>query len=103
MNLRNEKLIEDLKAWVFEWKQCFSHDLHNKARQQLESLTDQTKQLKTKIQRTVKDIDSLGNVMSTLEDIRREQAVIEMKFGPMEEKYGLLDNFVPGSITDKDE
>jgi len=29
------------------------------------------------------EIDSLGRVMSALDKIKKEQAVIEMKFGPM--------------------
>jgi dynein heavy chain len=51
----------------------------------------------------VKDIDSLGYVMITLQEIRKQQAEIDMKFTPVIEMYGLLDNYLPGGITDKDE
>lgn len=39
--------------------------------------------LSTKLSKPVKDIDSLGYVMETLEQIRKEQAEIEMKFNPV--------------------
>lgn len=59
--------------------------------------------LSTKLSKPVKDIDSLGYVMETLEQIRKEQAEIDMKFNPVQEMYSLLDNYLPGGITDKDE
>jgi dynein heavy chain len=37
----------------------------------------------TKLSKEVKDIDSLGYVMETLEDIRKLQAEIDMKFNPV--------------------
>ncbi len=47
-------------------------------------------------------IDSLGYVMETLEDIRRQQAEVDMKFNPVQERYSLLDNYLSECITDKD-
>jgi hypothetical protein len=45
------------------WKSAFSKDLHKKAKTHLESLTDDIKQIRLKIEKPVKDIDSLGSVM----------------------------------------
>ena len=41
--------------------------------------------------------------MKTLEEIRIEQAQIELNFTPVYEMYSLLDNYLPGGISDKDE
>jgi dynein heavy chain len=41
--------------------------------------------------------------MKTLEEIRKDQAEINMKFGPVMEMYSLLDNYLPGGISDKEE
>jgi len=41
--------------------------------------------------------------MFALQEIRREQAEIDMKFNPVIDMYHLLDNYLPGGITDKDE
>jgi dynein heavy chain, axonemal len=66
-------------------------------------LTDHISELTEKLSKTkVKDIDSLGVVMEKLEEIRSFQAVIDISFGPVTEMYVLLDNNLPGGITDKD-
>jgi len=41
--------------------------------------------------------------MSALQEIRKQQAEIDMQFNPIMDMYGLLDNYLPGGITDKDE
>ena len=57
----------------------------------------------TKLHKDVKDIYSLGYVMESLEEIRRQQAEIDMKFNPVLDMYTLLDSYLPGGIIDKDE
>jgi dynein heavy chain len=52
---------------------------------------------------TVKDIDSLGIVMEKLEEIRAFQTVIDISLNPISDMYTLLENNLPGGITDKDE
>jgi len=44
----------------------------------LENLTDDIKQIRLKIEKPVKDIDSLGNVMHALEEIRLKESEIEI-------------------------
>lgn len=41
--------------------------------------------------------------MEKLEQIRQLQAVIDISFNPVAQMYTLLDNFLPGGITDKDQ
>jgi len=74
-----------------------------KAQEQLYNLTENMKNLSSKLQKDVKGIDSLGLVMTTLEDIRVEQAEIDLKFDPVLDMYSLLDTYLPGGITDKEE
>jgi len=66
-------------------------------------LTEQTKMFGIKLSKEVKDIDSLGYVMETLEQIRIKQAEIDLEFNPVIEMYQLLDTYLVGGITDKDE
>lgn len=77
--------------------------MHKNARSKLDQLTEQTKTLQIKLSKDVKDIDSLGYVMETLEEIRNKQAEIDMEFNPVLDMYQLLDNYLPGGISDKDE
>lgn len=63
LNLKSESVKLGLKRWIEMWKSAFSKDLHKKAKTHLESLTDDIKQIRLKIEKPVKDIDSLGSVM----------------------------------------
>lgn len=45
------------------WKEAYSRDLHKKAKTELENYCDEIKQIKLKIEKPAKDIDSLGGVM----------------------------------------
>lgn len=103
MELKTGNLCQGLKQHAKDWKAQYSQDLHKRARSQLEKLTEQTKILSTKLSKEVKDIDSLGYVMQTLDQIRKQQAEIDMQFNPVQDMYTLLDNYLPGGITDKDE
>jgi len=70
MELKTEGLQSGLINWVKEWKNKYAENLHKKARTLLDTLTEQTKHLDVKLKREVKDINSLGIVMETLETIR---------------------------------
>ena len=104
MSLKMVKIQSNLIAWCTQWKNSYSENLHTKAFKALEQLTETTKQLKQKISWDIKDdIDSLGKVMSTLDIIKKEQSVIQMKFGPMYDQYLILDHYHPNRTIDKEE
>jgi dynein heavy chain, axonemal len=112
LNLKSESVKNGLKRWIEMWKSAFSMDLHKKAKTHLEGLTDDIKQIRLKIEKPVKDIDSLGSVMYALEEIRKKESEIELQFRPVTEMYSLLDTYLPkmmekeetdvSSILDKD-
>lgn len=70
MELKTEGLCEGLRRWSKEWKNKYSENLHKKAKLLLDNLTEQTKNLDFQLKKEVNDIDSLGSVMETLEQIR---------------------------------
>jgi dynein heavy chain len=102
LSLKTENVKAGLKSWIDSWKDAFSRDLHKKAKNSLESLTDEVKQIKLKIDKPVKDIDSLGGVMHALEEIRKKQSDIDLQFKPINEMYNLIDSYF-SNIMDKDE
>jgi len=102
MALKTDQLIEQLRVKTQEWKNQYAQDLQNKAKDKLLFLTENIKNFKTKLQKEVKEIDSLGQVMNTLEEIGKEQGEIELKFGPVFDMYALLDIYLPGGIVDKE-
>ena len=91
-----------LKKWIEQWKEVFSRDLHKKAKTLLEHLTDDIKQIRIKIEKPAKDIDSLGSVMHALEEIRRKESEIELQFRPVTEMYALLNTYLP-DVMEKEE
>lgn len=68
----------------------------------LDHLSDDIKQIRLKIEKPAKDIDSLGNVMVALENIRQKQSEIEIQFRPVVEMYNLLETHIP-LIMEKEE
>lgn len=95
LSLKTENVKTGLKKWISMWKDAYSKDLHKRAKTLLEHLTDDIKQIKLKIEKPAKDIDTLGNVMSALEEIRKKESEIEINFRPVIDMYDLLDTYLP--------
>lgn len=70
--LKTDHVKNGLNTWIESWRDAFSRDLHKRAKTLLEHLTDEIKQIKLKIEKPATDIDSLGGVMSALEEIRKK-------------------------------
>jgi dynein heavy chain len=95
LQLKTVNVKTGLKKWISLWKDAFSRDLHKRAQTLLEHLTDDIKQIRIKIDKPPKDIDSLGNVMQALEEIRKKESEIEINFRPVIDMYNLLDTYQP--------
>jgi hypothetical protein len=55
-----------------------------------------------KIEKPAKDIDSLGNVMHALDEIRKKQSTIEIEFRPVIEMYNLLETYLDDDQINKE-
>ena len=102
LSLKTEKAKLALTDWIEKWKTRYSRDLHKKAKNMLEGLMDELKQIQLKIDKPVVDIDSLGSVMSALEEIRKKQSDFSLQTRPVNEMYKLLETYFV-DIMDKDE
>lgn len=103
LSLKTNNVKLGLKKWIESWKEMFAKDLHKKAKSRMENLTDQIKQIKLKIEKPAKDIDSLGNIMHALEDIRKKQSEIEIEFRPVIEMCNLLEHYLPEIMDESKE
>jgi DNA anti-recombination protein RmuC len=83
--LKSENLQKDLKEIALKWKETFAKKLHIQAKGKLESVSEMVKQTQKKLHREVVegDIDALGYVMQTLQEVRAKQSEIELEFGPI--------------------
>ena len=102
LSLKTNNVKLGLKKWIESWKDSYAKDLHKRAKILMEKLNDQIKQIRLKIEKPVKDIDSLGNVMHALEEIRIKQSEIEIEFRPVIEMSTLLETYLP-EIMEKEE
>lgn len=94
-----------LKELAGDWKVAYSKELHVGARAKLENLSESIKNTMKRMNREVTeaDIDALGYVMTTLQDVRKKQSEIELEFGPIFHTYSILDTYLPANVMDKDE
>lgn len=92
LSLKTQGVKETLSAYILQWKMVFSKDIHKQAKKLLSDLADDIKQIRLKIDKEVKDIDSLGSVMLALEEIRKKQSNINFQFKPVADMYALIEN-----------
>lgn len=102
LSLKTNNVKIGLKKWIESWKDAYAKDLHKRAKTLMERLTDQIKQIKLKIEKPAKDIDSLGNIMHALEEIRNKQSEIDIQFRPVIEMCTLLETYLP-EVMEKEE
>ncbi|KFH09474.1 flagellar outer dynein arm heavy chain gamma, partial [Toxoplasma gondii MAS] len=74
LQLNSSGLISQLTELVRGWSLQFLDELHQKARQKLETLTEHIRQMSKRLKRTVSDIDALRHVMETLNYIREKES-----------------------------
>lgn len=91
LSLKTQGVKLGLKKWISNWKEAYARDLHKKAKTKMEEVKDICKQIKLKIEKPAKDIDSLGLVMHALQDIRTKQSEMEIQFKPVKEMVSLLE------------
>lgn len=72
LSLKTEGVKAALHNYLGSWKHVFSKDIHKQAKNLLSNLADDIKQIRLKIDKEVKDIDSVGSVMLALEEIRKK-------------------------------
>ena len=87
---------------IKQWKDAFSKELHKKAKSSLDNQTDEIKQLRLKLQKPAQGIDTLGSIMSALEEIKINNSDIDLQFKPVTEMNNLLETHQTQAM-DKDE
>lgn len=103
LSLTTVNVKAGLNEWIKQWKGAYSKDLHKKARNLNDDLLTEINHIKLKVEKPVKDIDSLGIVMQALEDIRKKEAEIEIQARPVIEMYTLLESYLPPEVLSEKE
>ncbi|PHJ15110.1 dynein gamma flagellar outer, partial [Cystoisospora suis] len=72
--LNTSGLLNQLTELVRRWNLQYLNELHHEAKQKLEGLTDQIRQMSKRLKRQVVDIDVLRHIMDTLNYIREKES-----------------------------
>jgi dynein heavy chain len=80
--LTTSSLKQSLKDLAQKWREAFASELHQQAFQRLETVADMIKKTTKKLNREVAegDIDALGYVMQTLQEVREKESEIDWRW-----------------------
>jgi len=81
----------------------FSDNLHLKAKDQLEKLSEFIRITNGKVTREVKDLDSLRFIMGLLVMLRERESSMEMEINPIMDMYRMLESYLPAGFMEKEE
>lgn len=101
LSLKTDFVKKGLEIWINTWMEAYTKDLHKRAKTRLENVIDDMKQIKVKIDKEADGIDSLGQVMQALEEIRKRESETEETFRPVAEMYQLLEKYFDSVIGDE--
>jgi dynein heavy chain len=103
LNLRTANLKAQFKAECERWKFHYAEKLHQEVKADMENHTEMMHDLRSRLEREVKDFTSLKFVMDAQRDVREMQSWIESKFSAILEKYETVERFLPFGTISKDE
>lgn len=103
LHLKTENLKAAFKHETERWKFQYSEKLHQEAKADMDACTEQMHDLKSKLERDVKDFASLKFVMDAQAEIRDVQSWIDSKFELIIERYNTLEKYLPFGVMTKDE
>ena len=100
---RTDALKGALKHEVERWKYQYSEKLHLSVKTEMEELAETMHDIKSKLEREVKDFATLKFVMDVQADIRDMQSNIDARFENIIERYNTLEKYLPFGVMSKDE
>jgi len=103
LSLNTGKLKRSLADECNRWKMKYSEKLHDRAKSELERLTEYTRVTMGKLGRKVDDLDSLGFMMRLLSEVRDKESYIDMEIEPVMEMYKMLEDYLPSGFMAKEE
>lgn len=101
--LRTVSIKSQLKSECDRWKVKFSDNLHIKAKEQLEALTEFIRMTNGKVSREVTDLDSLCSLMALLVEVRSRESSMDFEIRPIMNMYRMLEAYLPAGFMEKEE
>uniref|UniRef100_A0A4W3K4F2 Dynein heavy chain 5, axonemal-like n=1 Tax=Callorhinchus milii TaxID=7868 RepID=A0A4W3K4F2_CALMI len=82
-------LIEETKTWMIG----YARHCNEKYKSDMENVLTFIEETSKKLNHPVNDMDDIRIIMGSLKDIREKQITIDLKIGPVEELYNLLNKY----------
>lgn len=101
--LTTSSLKGSFKHECNQWKLRYSDNLHARAKDELEKLTEYIRQTTSKLARDVVDLENLKSMMALLKEVRTKESGIDMEIDPIMNMYHMLENFLPAGFMEKEE
>lgn len=93
MGLTTNKLKTKLREVIDSYRKSFVRELHNKAKNKIEKISDEMKQIQNNVSKSPDSIDNLVNIMKEIKHIVKQEMDMEERIKPVLEMYKLLSNF----------
>lgn len=104
LSLDTSSLKLSFKNECSQWKLHFALNLHVRAKEELERLTEYIRVTMGKLTtRNVNDLDTLRSMMLLLQEVRIREAGMEMEMEPILNMYMMLESFLPSGFMEKEE
>eukprot|EP00327_Prymnesium_parvum_P015479 CAMPEP_0113272674 /NCGR_PEP_ID=MMETSP0008_2-20120614/23450_1 /TAXON_ID=97485 /ORGANISM="Prymnesium parvum" /LENGTH=4484 /DNA_ID=CAMNT_0000122153 /DNA_START=48 /DNA_END=13502 /DNA_ORIENTATION=+ /assembly_acc=CAM_ASM_000153 len=84
-----QALIKEARTW----KEQYARNLHYQAKTELDTITQWIDQMNRYLKREINDLDDVRMAMKYLSEIREKETMLDWEFGPVEEKYALLNRY----------
>eukprot|EP00658_Telonema_sp_P-2_P071950 TRINITY_DN61143_c0_g1_i1.p1 TRINITY_DN61143_c0_g1~~TRINITY_DN61143_c0_g1_i1.p1 ORF type:complete len:552 (-),score=211.72 TRINITY_DN61143_c0_g1_i1:10-1665(-) len=91
--LDNAGIKTALSSFASMWKAQYAKNLLGIARKELETIVEYIKSTNLKFSINVEHLDDVRKLMTMLQEIREKESRIDWDFGPVEEKYELLQKY----------
>lgn len=93
LSLRNTEIHKSLSAFIDLWKSQYTSNLLEIAREDLTGIVEYINGTTRKFNMNVEHLDDVRKLVGMLKDVVDKESVIEWDFGPLEEKYDLLQRY----------
>ena len=100
---RTESLRQQFKYEVGRWKAQYSERLHQEVKKDMEAVTESMVDIRSRLERDVKDFASLQSVMDAQASVREAQSWIDFKFDSITNRYNALEKCLPAGIMGEDD
>jgi len=102
LSLRSDNIKRDLTSFTNLWKTQYTKNLLEMARDDLEALVEYMAGTMRKFNVNAETLDDVRKLVGLLQEVREKESIVEWEFGPLEEKYVMLERYGVKSLNQEE-